>query len=108
MNKPLIGLLASGAFMLCGVSTTVTADQPSRPSDNLGDWASAEGYKWAKAHGEIVFCRREVVTGSHTSTNKCVNYQNLVARWEEWKNPTTMRGSLSTPPSVQQGRAPGI
>jgi hypothetical protein len=100
-----VSLIASAAFMLCGVSTTVTADQPSRPSENFGDWASAEGYKWAKADGKIVFCRREVATGSHISMNTCVNYQNLVARWVEWKKPTTMRGSL--PPSLP-GRAPAI
>jgi len=101
MDKRLVGLLAALASMVSGIPKA-TADQAG---NDLGDWASLEGYRWAKVDGEIVFCRSEIATGSHIPMSNCVDYQNLVDRWEQWKKVTTIRRPL---PGALPSRAPVI
>jgi hypothetical protein len=86
MDKRIMGLLASAALMLSGASA-FAEERTFHPDNSLADWAATEGYGWTKVDGNTVFCRPEVTIGTHIRKTECLNYQRLVARWEEWKRP---------------------
>jgi hypothetical protein len=90
MDKRIIGLLASATLMLSGTSA-FAGDRVFHPDNSLADWAAIEGYGWTEVDGNTVFCRPEVTIGTRISKTECLNYRQLIARWEESKRPPLRR-----------------
>jgi hypothetical protein len=93
MDKRIIGFLATAVLVL-SASLAFAEDHALHPNNSLADWAAAEGYGWTKVDEKIEFCHAAMTTGTHIRRDECVNYQQLIARWEAWNNPR-LRGDPS-------------
>ena len=85
MGKPFIGFLVCAAISLSGMSAFAENRTLDAKFNSVADWAVSEGYGWMRVDGKVVFCRPGIPTGTHIPRYRCVNQDQLVARWEAWK-----------------------